>query len=87
MYNYDPAMTPVVTGMNRNYGSSAGGTRVYLTGERLAADDVSVELCGVTCALRVSEIGSYKGATHSHDSACSSSESSFQQIVDVRVSE
>lgn len=63
-FTYDPSMTPSLIAMSRTHGTTAGGTTVILniTGTpSFTTHNVSVSLGGVTCAVRDSEIGTYRG--------------------------
>ena len=66
-YNYRTDKTPVVTGISRSNGTTAGGTTVLLFGYNLGSSDttgttnVSVTLGGVLCATRREDVSSYRG--------------------------
>lgn len=63
-FTYDPGMTPSLIAMSRSYGTTAGGTTLVLniTGiPSFTMHNLSVSLGGVTCAVRDSEIKTYRG--------------------------
>ena len=59
-YEYNPAKTPVVSSMNRQRGTTAGGTTVVFNGNDLNAGDVDIKLAGVQCATKMSQIQDYR---------------------------
>ena len=60
-YVFDEDRTPYVEWISRKNGTTAGGTTVQLVGSGFVANATTVQLAGVTCALKYEEIGSYRG--------------------------
>ena len=63
-FTFDPALTPIITGISRTNGTTAGGTTVVLNVTGLpidvGIDDIEVYLAGIKCALVYGDIGSYR---------------------------
>ena len=64
-YNYVPSLTPRITAMSRQSGTTAGGTTVLIDGTLFDQGSVSVSLSGVTCATEFAGIGEYRGKVSS----------------------
>ena len=60
VYSYDRRRTPVVEGVSRTVGTTAGGTTVTIYGQDLGTAP-DIYLSGVRCATERSDIGSYRG--------------------------